>query len=489
MSDEGEKITRYLSDDDTPEPGQAEDAQELEIDASQLPEALNTAIMEEDKFLLDNVLAHDGFSKELLDRADATGMTPLRKAARVGHPGIIARLLDSGATLTASDNVALFAAISWGNVEAISVMLDYQADPNCVQARNLDSPLIQACRGTDVIIVQLLVERKAEVNYGTGEDVPLKICWKDQKLEMVRFLVAQGSEVREAEWFNASESPNLCFNLAEGLRQRIEVYGNEGVPTISKAALLLWIDRAPKASATLFNDILVRKVTYNVPERAEMRTNISACYVPTTTFDKDVPAFKKMAPRDHGAGVSVDVSYINMGDLMTVDVLYGLSRAADASLLRSRGVEALLYSSWTHYVKSVYGFDVFTELIVLSTLVGWAITLPNERGSEATRGFRQSSIIVLGVVALREMFIESIVVRFFIFGKGYPPYSMRFWTNVNAVNWINITCTTFLIFQVLYHDETKPYSPNYLTCGGARRGGISHKHARKSRPIEQETYV
>jgi len=439
----------------------------------QFSEYLHLAILSEDEILLQRILAQDNYELSWLNNADQTGMTPLRKAARIGNAQICSQLIEAGADFRLNDYIVMFVAISWGNLNVLSILLECEADPNCVHSRNGETPLTHATRGEDLTMVQTLVEHGADVNYGQGENIPLKIAWKDQKLEMVRFLVAHQSAVREEEWFNAIYSPNLCYNLAEGLRQRIEMFGYNGLPCLSKNALLLWIEKAPKASATLFNDILIRRVTNNVPERAEMVTHLTATYVEGNVFEKDVAEFQKLTPRDRGSGVNVEISYICLQGMMDDFVFYGLSRSSDTSLLKSKGVEALLWSTWQH-VEYLYNLDVVLECVLLVTLSLWATMLQvrypmcgevrcEYDASRESRYFlmgfiRSVSTIMIAYIAVREGISEILLMRFYSL-KGHHPGTLAFYGDINYLNVLNCAAAIQLLYVVYFRDENLPIYP------------------------------
>jgi uncharacterized protein len=86
--------------------------------------------------------------------ADRDGTTALYLASVQGHPGIVRRLLEAGATPDVesagpgSDGTPLCAAACWGHTETVRTLLAYGADPRLREDRGTGwTPLEWAERG------------------------------------------------------------------------------------------------------------------------------------------------------------------------------------------------------------------------------------------------------------------------------------------------------------------------------------------------------
>jgi ankyrin repeat protein len=110
----------------------------------------------------------------LLDATDRCGWTPLLRASREGHVGVVRLLLDKGAAVNEEDDdgyTALFFASSFGHTAVVRLLVAGGADPTIA---NYDgwTPLIAACEGGHLEVVRLLLghaSAKITINH-RGDD-------------------------------------------------------------------------------------------------------------------------------------------------------------------------------------------------------------------------------------------------------------------------------------------------------------------------------
>jgi uncharacterized protein len=173
-------------------------------------------------------------------RADRYGVTPLALAAANGSAAMIALLLEAGAHPNSADptgETTLMTAAGVGNVEAVTLLLDHGAAIDARDPEFQQTALMAAVRENHPPIVQLLIDRHADVNaktrvgktppwvlpnsvpgFGHGVGIvrgglpergsrylipggltPLLYAARDGRLESARILVDAGANVSERD--------------------------------------------------------------------------------------------------------------------------------------------------------------------------------------------------------------------------------------------------------------------------------------------------
>lgn len=100
-----------------------------------------------------------------VDCCSNSGCSPLHEAARQGHRSTVELLLSSGASdRVACNTTALGHAAGFGFIDVVALMLDRGASPNALEEEI--SPLAAAAQAGGAAVVELLVERGADVNGG-----------------------------------------------------------------------------------------------------------------------------------------------------------------------------------------------------------------------------------------------------------------------------------------------------------------------------------
>lgn len=100
------------------------------------------------------------------DRDSLLDDTPLMRAARRGHVGIIRLLVERGADMDEHEfagNRPLMLAALFGHREAVEALLELGAELEC-EARDGYTALLHAIHGAHPEIIRLLVERGAQIN-------------------------------------------------------------------------------------------------------------------------------------------------------------------------------------------------------------------------------------------------------------------------------------------------------------------------------------
>jgi ankyrin repeat protein len=100
------------------------------------------------------------------DRESSLDDTPLMRAARRGHVGIIRLLVERGADMDEHEfagNRPLMLAALFGHREAVEMLLELGAELEC-EARDGYTALLHAIHGAHPEIIRLLVERGAQIN-------------------------------------------------------------------------------------------------------------------------------------------------------------------------------------------------------------------------------------------------------------------------------------------------------------------------------------
>ncbi|MDP6154034.1 MAG: ankyrin repeat domain-containing protein [Phycisphaeraceae bacterium] len=129
--------------------------------------------------------------------ANIDGSTPLLKAAGIGDPAWVQRLIDAGADVNARCVTGETPLHSAATGEVVRVLLDSGADPN-VQDRNGLSPLHKAAAGREQIFYTFGVDPDAKPPQFLAADL-LPARTADNDADRVRLLIAGGADVNATE--------------------------------------------------------------------------------------------------------------------------------------------------------------------------------------------------------------------------------------------------------------------------------------------------
>jgi len=137
-------------------------------------------------------------------------LPPLAEAASLGDLNVVDYLLKNGAKVegtTTKPHLPIFFAIFKGNTEIVKRFLDLGISPNYAwPERNSGTLLIQAVQFGHLDVVQLLVQRGADVNF-TGNSVysPLYRSNIYDRYDIFKFLLSKGACLSERDKAALSE--------------------------------------------------------------------------------------------------------------------------------------------------------------------------------------------------------------------------------------------------------------------------------------------
>lgn len=153
-----------------------------------------------------------------VDAANASGDTPLHRAAASGNVEMMRALLDAGAPIEAvgsADYTPLLAAAKSGQIKAVEYFL--QAGAN-VHAGD-DDILCYACENKDCLeLVELLLQAGARVNVigGWRRSTPLHVATEHDLVAVVRCLLEAGAKVHTRD--PSGWTPFLNAALRSGVK-------------------------------------------------------------------------------------------------------------------------------------------------------------------------------------------------------------------------------------------------------------------------------
>ncbi|XP_039432348.1 uncharacterized protein LOC120415041 [Culex pipiens pallens] len=176
-----------------------------------------------------------GADAELADTSE--GLTPLLKAAGTDHLEVVRALLNHGVSVrpNASGFTALHAVAIGGSREILELLLVTNIDINSKwSGNNKKTPLYLACAKDHLAIVQLLLDKGADVHLGkhTNEYMPLHWAAFNDSTEVIKLLVAKGADINcatsrvrktpldEAERNNAKNAIKLLQEIATNISNK-----------------------------------------------------------------------------------------------------------------------------------------------------------------------------------------------------------------------------------------------------------------------------
>ncbi|KAJ5426965.1 hypothetical protein N7465_002035 [Penicillium sp. CMV-2018d] len=144
--------------------------------------------------------------KKLLDNnadleiAGGNGHTPLHTAACSGHAELVKLLLDKGAKIhNGSDGskTPLYCACLNGHHQVAQMLLQWE--PELIATHERWIPLFAASEGGFLDIVQLLIQKGADIGASDGfRETPLYIACENGHIEVVRLLLEKGADVHHS---------------------------------------------------------------------------------------------------------------------------------------------------------------------------------------------------------------------------------------------------------------------------------------------------
>eukprot|EP00397_Hematodinium_sp_SG-2012_P001089 GEMP01001090.1.p1 GENE.GEMP01001090.1~~GEMP01001090.1.p1 ORF type:complete len:815 (+),score=144.30 GEMP01001090.1:138-2582(+) len=385
-------------------------------------------------------------TRERLNQMDSNGYTPLSIAAKFDRSLIVEMLIEAKAEVTKYSNAALFMAARWGKNEVLPVLIGARADIECCP--HGITPLVLAVRGNHMETVMLLVECEADVNSSSGKGrTVLNVAWDSGFLEMVRLLVSNGAKLTDGMWMEASASPNLCFNLGEGLTERIRKLGHDDIPVITLPALYAWVENAPDACVPLLDIVLLKEMIDGVPTRADLGgRSLLSIYTRSPVFDRKDESFKRLCPPDRGKGCTVRIRTLEVKGILRTRMLYALAVTPSRHIFSSVTVQALLDMSFFSYIFNIFMADIAIEIVML--LLFWLnLFALGAYNDYLYRVSRLAVLLILFIVSLRDMVLECIV---FSFGRSVRS---GIWCNLRFLRTAFLMPNFILVFYVLLCGE------------------------------------
>ena len=131
-----------------------------------------------------------------LESKDASGWSPLVRAAYEGHLDIVKYLLDTGVDAKSTDGTsALFWAASEGRLGAVKSLVEAGADMNTQVGDYGQTPLAEAVGNNKNDVASYLVEKGADVNLWDKEKWWSPLMSAASRLDLVKLLVSHGADV------------------------------------------------------------------------------------------------------------------------------------------------------------------------------------------------------------------------------------------------------------------------------------------------------
>eukprot|EP00397_Hematodinium_sp_SG-2012_P009173 GEMP01009249.1.p1 GENE.GEMP01009249.1~~GEMP01009249.1.p1 ORF type:complete len:826 (+),score=111.41 GEMP01009249.1:245-2722(+) len=421
------------------------------VDKVKLSTKILAAVTDNNSTNLDRALTDPLFEADLLTQTNAQGISPFRLAARSGTAHIIEMLMDYNAEAT-TDIQPFFLAASWGNTGALRVMINRGANVN-VAGAGKQTPLIAAVKASRLQVVQELIIAGAHMNVEDSKtNTPLSIAWANNDLEMVRCLVKYGANVELNRWSTAPKSgANMCLHLVEGVTMRIDAEGRDCgiIPNLPASVLPDWIIGAPDGAAVLLDTILVKEVkSLAIPPRAELKggKTMIAVSTPLLEFNKTLPIFQTLVPKDTGRGKQVKISILMVRGVLTGGIIQAITLCTQpAKILSATGVKAILTVLWDSHVERVYYVDLAFEVCNMVTIVFWTRFVEQGFQSSSYKASKQLSLALLLIVVVREAMQQVGSVSFSARMQKKPIFSISVLKCIELVSAVDIVMSTLLI--------------------------------------------
>jgi len=153
--------------------------------------------------------------------------TPLTMAASKGHVDIIKLLLANDAEINSRTDsrqglTPLMMAAKSGHVEAVRILLEMGSDINAIFETDRNTALTLACYYGKQEVVQILLEKKANVEQRTKQGfTPLQVSASLGYAEVARVLIDYGADVNSST--TKTRNSALTFASVKGLLQLVEM--------------------------------------------------------------------------------------------------------------------------------------------------------------------------------------------------------------------------------------------------------------------------
>jgi TonB family protein len=398
-----------------------------------------------------------------VNKKDASSQMPVHYAINANHDDIVGLLADHNAKVnTDKENLqnSLVANIAGGNYNTVSFLLDQKAEADGETLGT--TPLVMAAGASDVEMVDLLIERGADVNKGNNSQVtPLLSACLTGRMEVVKYLLEKDAEV------NAQSQNGLSALQAAVLRNdpeliellvsygvNIEEKDESGKTPFWKAAMLGHresMDTLLLAGATCdLNhkdaiELMELAFRYDMPEAVDLA--ISQCLDASFLFYDKYPS-------------TWVADYYGADEIMALLVEYGAEKSDGEELNivsmkdLSEKPEIAEYTSiyYPLELKRKYGSRKFViqiiidengeirfpkmvesgladiERIVMETITGWRFSVPKDASGQACATIAKLPLVLecdeieKTTMALTEVDKRPTVV------KSFPPkypYEMR----------------------------------------------------------------
>jgi uncharacterized protein len=163
-----------------------------------------------------------------IEKRNKKGYTPLLSAIKRGNKEVLDALIRHGAQVVNHGdwmNDPMACACREGQTFIVQRLLqDERIDINNVPQYNTP-PLMAASSNGHVDIVELLLEKGAKVDYGTGEGTALKVACLGGHVDVVDRLLAAGADVNIADWQGFTPLMNAAEVGHLGIVDRLILFG------------------------------------------------------------------------------------------------------------------------------------------------------------------------------------------------------------------------------------------------------------------------